>query len=168
MYENAAARDMEQAAGPGSEAFVRVRPLPPELAGMVTDVIREATRDELHETYRHAVYRVMEQNPGLDESTAGSIALRICHQEVESMAITRRTAAAKELIEEYATDRSRRSIAEAIRQNPGREDDVWAAAGASVAEALRNGSDHGRCGCGREDYHDHNSDRSHRADKLKN
>jgi len=84
------------------------------------------------------------------------------------MAITRRTAAAKELIEEYATDRSRRSIAEAIRQNPGREDDVWAAAGASVAEALRNGSDHGRCGCGREDYHDHNSDRSHRADKLKN
>ena len=147
MYEGAA-RDMEQASGPGSEAFVRVRPLPPELAGLVTDSMREAARDELHEAYRNAVYRVMEGNPGLDESTAGSIALRICHQEVEAMAIARRTAAAKELVEEYATDKSRRSIADTIAENPGREDDVWAAAGASIAEALRNGSDRGRCGCG--------------------
>lgn len=153
MYEGAAARDMEQAAGPGTEAFVRVRPLPPELAGMVSDGMREATRGELREAYRHAVHRVMEGNPGLDESTAGSIALRICHQEVEAMAIARRTAAAKELVEEYATDRSRRSIEDTIAQNPGREDDVWAAAGASIAEALRNGSDRGRCGCGCEHGH---------------
>jgi len=79
MYEGAAARDMEQAAGPGTEAL--------------------------------------------------------------------------ELVEEYATDRSRRSIEDTIAQNPGREDDVWAAAGASIAEALRNGSDRGRCGCGCEHGH---------------